>query len=100
MNKEQPEKRRGPRIHAALPVLLKNVQGVTRDVSASGLFFWISKSTCVLGELISFSVEFSRRESNMVLRCRGDVVRTEPRANDIGVAVRIIDSAMELAART
>jgi hypothetical protein len=100
MNEEQSEKRRGPRIHAALPVFLKNAQGITRDVSASGLFFWISESTCVLGELIDISVELRRRDGSLVLRCHGDVVRTEPRVTGIGVAVNIIDSAMELVGRT
>jgi hypothetical protein len=33
----------------------------------------------------------------MMLRCRGDVVRTEPRASDVGVAVKITESAMEFA---
>ena len=97
MTKEQPEKRRGQRIHTALPVFLKNVQGVTRDVSASGVFFWTSESTCALGELISFSVELKRPEGRMMLKCHGDVVRTEPGIEKLGVAVRITDSAMKLA---
>lgn len=94
---EQPEKRSGPRIHAALPVFLKNIEGITRDVSASGVFFWTSEPVCVPGELISFSVEFKRPEGRMMLKCQGDVVRMEPRAAEIGVAVKIIESAMEFA---
>ena len=94
---EQLERRRGPRIHAALPVFLKNTVGITRDVSASGVFFWTSEPVCVLGELISFSVELKRPEGRMMLKCQGDVVRAEPRATDIGVAVKIIESAMEFA---
>jgi hypothetical protein len=95
MTAEQPEKRRAQRIHTALPVFLKHTAGITRDVSASGIFFWTSESTCALGELISFSVEFKRLEGRMMLKCQGDVVRMEPRAADIGVAVKIIESAME-----
>ena len=97
MTEEQSEKRRGQRIHTSLPIFLKNVQGITRDVSASGVYFWTSESVCALGELIKFSVELKRREGRMMLRCQGDVVRTEPRAIDMGVAVRIVESAMELA---
>ena len=97
MTTEQPERRRGQRIHTALPVFLKNTEGITRDVSASGVFFWTSESTCALGELISFSVEFKRPEGRMMLKCQGDVVRTEPRTAEIGVAVKIIESAMEFA---
>ena len=92
---EQSDKRGGQRVSAALPVFLKGTEGITRDVSVSGVFFWTSVSTCVLGELISFSVEFKRPEGRMMLKCQGDVVRMEPRAAEIGVAVKILESAME-----
>ena len=97
MNKEPPEKRSGQRIQTALPVHLNSAVGITRDVSASGVFFWTSESSCTLGELISFSVELKRPGGTMMLKCQGDVVRTEPRATEIGVAVKIIESAMEFA---
>ena len=97
MTAEQPERRREQRIHTALPVFLKNTEGITRDVSASGVFFWTSEPVCVPGELISFSVEFKRPEGRMMLKCQGDVVRTEPRAAEIGVAVKIVESAMKFA---
>jgi hypothetical protein len=94
---ERLEKRRGQRIQTALPVFLKNAEGITRDVSASGVFFWTSESTCALGELISFSVELKRPEGRMMLKCQGDVVRTELCNGMMGVAVKISDSAMKLA---
>ena len=93
---QEPDKRRGQRIQTALPVFLKNVEGITRDVSASGVYFWTSESSCALGELISFSVELKRPEGRMMLKCQGDVVRTEPRNGAMGVAVKITDSAMKL----
>ena len=93
----QTEKRKGQRIQTALPVILKNAEGITRDVSASGVFFWTSDSTCALGDLISFSVELKRPGGRIKLKCQGDVVRMEPRAPELGVAVKIIESAMELA---
>ena len=94
---EQQERRRGRRIPTALPVFLKNTEGITRDVSASGVFFWTSEPVCALGELINFSVGLKRPEGKLMLRCQGDVVRTVPRATEIGVAVKIIESAMEFA---
>ena len=97
MLKEQPEKRKGPRILTALPVFLKNAQGITRDVSASGVYFWTSGASCAPGESITFSVELKRPKGRMVLKCLGDIVRTETRSADIGVAVKIIESAMEFA---
>ena len=93
---EKSEKRRGQRIQTALPIFLKNAEGITRDVSASGVYFWTSESMCALGELISFSVELKRPEGRVMLKCQGDVVRTEPRNGMMGVAVKISDSAMKL----
>jgi len=95
MKNTQAEKRRDQRIHTALPVFLENATGVTRDVSASGVFFW-TESVCAAGEAIRFAVEVSRPTGSMTLKCQGDVVRTEPRDTAMGVAVRITDSAMEL----
>ena len=96
MTARNPEKRRDQRIHTALPVFLENATGVTRDVSASGVFFW-TEGTRASGELISFEVEISRPAGRMTLKCRGDIVRTEPRDATVGVAVRITESAMRLA---
>ena len=93
---QEPDKRRGQRIQTALPVFLKNAEGITRDVSASGVYFWTSESSCALGELISFSVELKRPEGRMMLKCQGDVVRTELCNGMMGVAVKINESAMEL----
>ena len=90
----QSEKRRHERIHIALPVFLKDATGITRDVSASGVFFWTA-SACEPGELIGFEVELRRPVGKMKLKCRGDVIRTESRDASIGVAVKITESAME-----
>jgi hypothetical protein len=94
---DNPEKRKGQRIQTTLPVLMKNAQGITRDVSASGVYFWVPQLVCAPGDLIAFAVELSRPGGKMILKCQGDVVRTEPHAADTGIAVRIIESAMELA---
>ena len=90
------EKRRHQRIHIALPVLLKSGTGVTRDISASGMFFYTA-GLCTAGELIGFEVELRRPVGKMRLKCHGNVIRTESRKDDIGVAVNITDSSMEQA---
>jgi hypothetical protein len=95
MTAEPQEKRRGQRIHTALPVYLKSATGVTRDVSASGVYLW-TDAICVLGEPISFSVEFNRPGGKMVFNIRGDVVRTEPHEAGAGVAVKITESKIQL----
>ena len=94
---EKRGKRVQERINAALPVFLGDARGITRDVSASGVFFETNASLGI-GSSIEFSVEFdSPNGSKMVLRCSGDIVRREVREDRVGVAVKIVESKMELA---
>jgi len=86
------ERRRDKRIDIALLVILENTTGVTRDVSASGVFFWESGTFFINGESIRFALERKIATGKLMRICRGIVVRTEPRDNDVGVAVRIIES--------
>jgi len=92
----EPEKRTQQRIQIALPVFLKNATGVTRDVSATGVFFWTAIAY-MTGDFIRFEVELRRPVGKMRLKCLGDVVRTEERESTIGVAVRITQSSMQQA---
>ena len=87
------DKRQEERVSAVLPVMLGNTVGTTRDVSASGMFFETS-ATLAPGETISFTVEFDTPGGKRMLRCLGDIVRTEIRDPVVGVAVRIIESTM------
>ena len=89
-----PERRRDKRINVALPVFLDNAKGVTRDVSVSGVFFWIS-GMYALGDVITFSIGRKTASGKFILKCRGDVIRAEPRGNKVGVAVRITQPAVE-----
>jgi len=88
------ERRRSKRIHVALPVILENESGVTRDVSDSGVFFWKS-GTFIYGESVSFSMGRKTESGDFRLKCRGVVTRTEPRGSDVGVAIRITQKALE-----
>ena len=97
MRAGQTERRKDKRVETELPVFVGNARGVTRDMSPSGAFFWISGRYAV-GESVSFSMEMKTAGGRMIWKCRGNVVRTEPRAHDVGVAVRITESAMEQAA--
>jgi len=94
MTAKLPEKRRDQRIDTTRPVFLENATGITRDVSASGVFFWTS-GMYALGKSIRFSMQVQRPEGNMMLKCRGNVVRTQPRGTHVGVAVAISQSVME-----
>lgn len=87
------ERRKEPRYNEALPVILENATGVTRNVAFSSAFFW-TNGTYAIPDQISFWIEMRRPEGMVMLKCRGEVVRTEPRDNVVGVAVRITESAI------
>lgn len=70
--------------------------GITCDISASGIFFETSASLSQ-GSSISFTVEFEAPAGKMELKCSGEIVRTEARDNRVGVAVKILESAMVIA---
>ena len=90
----QEEKRRAERISTSLPVHIGGAVGITRDVSASGVFFE-SETPFSTGTSISFEVEFATPSGGLVLRCIGDIVRVETRERRVGVAVKIVDFAVE-----
>jgi hypothetical protein len=92
----QREKRGNQRVHAALPVFLENATGITRDVGASGTFFWTSR-TYAPGESINLTIGLKTASGRMMQRCQGAVVRTERLAHMVGVAVRIVESTIESA---
>jgi len=95
MAKEDQEKRRRERVCTALPIRLGTATGITRDVSASGIFFEID-TTDAVGDQISLTVELDTPRGKRKLSCQGDVVRIEPHESRVGVAVRIIESTMVL----
>jgi len=91
---KQPQKRRDQRVDTPMLVFLENARGVTRDTSASGAFFWTS-GTYAPGQPISFAIELKTAGGRMMWKCKGAVVRTEPRDHMVGVAASITESTME-----
>lgn len=94
MEPRDSEKRRDERVATALPVDLGTATGITRDVSASGVFFE-TDATYAVGSEISFAVELDTPGGKMILRCKGEIVRIEPRDARVGVAVKITESTLE-----
>lgn len=89
------EQRREERVPASLPVKLAGDEtGLTRDVSASGIFLEFDASYAP-GTTISFSVDFETPGGRMVLNCQGEIVRMERRDSRIGVGVKILESRLE-----
>jgi hypothetical protein len=89
-------KRSEERVNVALPVKLDNATGLTRDVSASGICFEVDASFTA-GSEISFVIEMEAFHEKMLLKCKGNIIRTEARGQKTGVAVKITESVMEAA---
>jgi len=87
------EKRQGERVDAAFAVRLGQASGVTRNVSASGIYFETQAALSVGGR-INFAVDLEIAGAGMVLSCLGEIVRIDQRGDQQGVAIRILDSAL------
>lgn len=95
-NKEREKRRKEDRVSVSLPVSMANTKHVTRDISASGVYFEVNTSFD-LGDRVDFIVEFGNPRGNLMLKCNGEIIRVENRNSKIGVAVKILESVMESA---
>jgi len=79
-----------------VPVTLPGgLTGMTRDISASGIYFETDNEP-VGDSPLAFSVEFKNEVGvGMTLRCRGQVLRVEHQGSRVGVAARILESKLE-----
>jgi hypothetical protein len=89
-----PARRKHERVPASMPVHVDDSLGTTRDVSANGVFFEID-SSATMGSEISFSIEMHTALGPMLMKCRGQIVRTEQNGARTGVAVKMIESQLE-----
>ena len=87
------EQRAEPREPLALPLKLGDgSQAVTRDLSASGLFF-VTQGHYRLHSLVDFEMHLT--EVNMKFTSWGQIVRIEQLPGCTGVAVRLMDPRLE-----
>ena len=87
------EQRTEERVPAAFRVDLGGVEGTTRDVSASGLYFE-APAAFAPGAEIAFAIDIQTAGGAMLLACRGRVTRVERRGALQGVGVRIVESTL------
>jgi len=87
---DHPERRRAARFRIAIPVELEEGEGITRDVSLSGVFFETDQSFAP-GEQINLVMVLERASPGRPVRlqCEGRVVRVTRFDKRIGVAVAI-----------
>ena len=87
------EHRIEPRERLALPLKLGDgAQGVTRDISPSGLYFEIHGAPDLSGTLY---FELALDEARMKFTAEGRIVRIEHREGCTGVAVQLVSPRLE-----
>lgn len=91
MRRQPANKRRQKRLGAALRVKLGRVSGITRDLSASGVFFE-TDATYRAGSRIHFEIDLDTPWGKAVCDCDGRIVRVERRDGSVGIAVQFGDS--------
>ena len=99
MAQAEQDNRADERVNARLPVDLgNNVRGMTRNVSAHAIFFEADASMYfVPGSRIGFSIELGATGRNMmILKVLGEILRVEQLGERLGVAVKIVESKMEV----
>jgi hypothetical protein len=82
------ERRQAPRYPLIAKIGQEKGEGITRDLSTSGVFF-LSDAGYAVGEAIGFWLELEDRDHELPLRvdCKGRVVRVEPAEGRWGIAV-------------
>lgn len=85
------EKRGDERVDAQYPVDVGGAAGVTRNVSASGIYFETAVPY-VVGSEVDLTIDLDTPGGTMKLRCRGEIVRVKPAEGRMGVAVKILSS--------
>lgn len=86
MKPQRKNQRRQDRVGAALHVVLGRVSGVTRDVSASGVFFE-TDAAYHRGSRIRFEIDLDTPWGKAVCDCEGRIVRVERHGGSVGIAV-------------
>lgn len=93
VNAQYQEKRREERVRANLPVNVGVTTGITRDVSATGMYFETDASYAV-GSTVSVALDIDTPQGRMLFKCRGEILRIERQGKKVGVAVRFIESTL------
>lgn len=79
------------RFNTTLPVEIAGIQGVTRNISATGIYFEADMAQ-ELGACVRFTVEMSLRGEKLKLACEGQVVRVDHKDRGLGIAAKLVSS--------
>ena len=81
--------RKSDRVKSELPVVIEGVRGVTRDISATGVFLEVD-SPLEPGSTVEFLVTLDDPKKELVFSCQGQIVRAEELEGKYGVATKIL----------
>ena len=87
---------REERVSAALPVLINGKTGVTRDISASGIYFHMDDDAKP-GSVIDFHIDLDTPGGKLSMICKAQVVRVDKGDGRSGVAAKIISQTLQSA---
>jgi hypothetical protein len=87
---------RASRVSSCLPVSINGKAGVTRDISATGIFFEIDEDH-EEGSQIHFEVELDTPGGPLMLVCKGKVVRVTKEGGRSAIAAKIISQTLRTA---
>ena len=83
------QQRRRTRVKAQLPVSIDEEHGLTRDISASGMFI-VQGRQQEIGARVEFLVDLKTRRGTMKLCCEGEVVRVQEVDGRVGIGIKIL----------
>ena len=89
--------RSADRFATELPVEIDGVHGLTRNISATGIYFKANLAPA-RGSRVSFTVEVMVRGERLKLVCEGEVVRVEESDGVLGIAAKLETSFFSNAA--
>jgi hypothetical protein len=85
---------RSKRYSTELSTTLNGVTGVTRNVSATGLYI-VQDQQCEAGSHIEFWVDLDTPGGKLKLCCEGEVIRVEKVDDRYGLGVKILSQVMK-----
>jgi hypothetical protein len=86
-----PHERGADRFDTELPVEMGGIQGLTRNISATGIYFE-TETAQEPGSRVHFTVELNVRGEKLKLICEGEVVRIGRSDRVLGIAAKLVSS--------
>ena len=87
-------KRQEDRVASQFPIKLADWEGLTQNISASGVFFELEKNQ-VEGSKIEFTIQLQTPGGSLDLVCQAEVVRVQELNGKYGIAAKIINQEFQ-----